>query len=141
MKWRRIGEREAQETIANPERVEVTVKGRENAFKKVDGRLLKITYRIEKDEAVVITAIAKGAWVMKIEYDKEVDALYIRLQEKYVTRTVELEEGLNLDLDENGKLIGLEVLDATERYSLADIFNVSTENLILGNQSVADQSR
>lgn len=77
---------------------------------------------------------------MKIEYDKEVDALYIRLQEKYVTRTVELEEGLNVDLDENGKLIGLEVLDATERYSLADIFNVSTENLILENQSVADQS-
>ena len=70
---------------------------------------------------------------MKIEYDQEVDVLYIRLQEKYVTRTVELEEGLNLDLDEKGKLIGLEVLDATERYSLADIFNVSTENLILGN--------
>lgn len=77
---------------------------------------------------------------MKIEYDKEVDALYIRLQETYVTRTVELEEGLNLDLDENGKLIGLEVLDATERYSLADIFNASTENLILGNESVVDQS-
>jgi uncharacterized protein YuzE len=44
---------------------------------------------------------------MKIEYDKEVDALYIRLQEKYVTRTLEIEEGLNLDLDEEGKLIGL----------------------------------
>ena len=68
---------------------------------------------------------------MRIEYDREVDALYIRLQEKYVARTIELEEGLNLDLDENGKLIGLEVLDATERYSLADIFNISTENLIL----------
>ncbi|MDH7514075.1 MAG: DUF2283 domain-containing protein [Clostridiales bacterium] len=68
---------------------------------------------------------------MRIEYDKEVDALYIRLQEKYVARTMELEEGLNLDFDENGKLIGLEVLDAKERYSLADIFNISTENLIL----------
>ena len=43
---------------------------------------------------------------MKIEYDKVVDALYVRLQEKYVARTVETEEGLNLDLDENGKLIG-----------------------------------
>jgi uncharacterized protein YuzE len=68
---------------------------------------------------------------MKIEYDKEVDALYIRLQEKYVARTLEIEEGLNLDLDEEGKLIGLEVLDATERYTLSDIFNISTENLIL----------
>ena len=61
MKWRRIGEREAQETMANPERVEDTVKGRKNVFKKVDGRLLKITYLTEKEEAIVITAIAKGA--------------------------------------------------------------------------------
>jgi len=68
---------------------------------------------------------------MKIEYDIEVDALYVRLQEKYVARTVEIEEGSNLDLDDSGKLIGLEVLDATKRYSLADIFNISTENLIL----------
>ena len=68
---------------------------------------------------------------MRIEYDSEIDALYIRMQEKYVDRTVEIEEGLNLDLDKKGKLIGLEVLDATERYSLADVFNVSTQNLIL----------
>jgi uncharacterized protein YuzE len=44
---------------------------------------------------------------------------------------VEIEEGLNIDFDESGKMIGLEVLDATDRYSLADIFNISTENLIL----------
>ena len=75
---------------------------------------------------------------MKIEYDREVDALYVRLQEKYVVRTVELEEGLNLDLDENGKLIWLEVLDATERYSLADIFNISTENLILEEKPIKE---
>jgi uncharacterized protein YuzE len=76
---------------------------------------------------------------MRIEYDREVDALYIRLQEKYVARTIEVEEGLNLDLDDNGKLIGLEVLDATERYSLADIFNISTENLILGEKPIKEE--
>jgi len=68
---------------------------------------------------------------MKIEYDKEVDALYIRIQEKKVSRTRELEDGLNLDLDENGKLIGLEILDATQRYSKAELFNLTTENLVL----------
>jgi len=73
---------------------------------------------------------------MKIEYDKEVDALYVILQEKYVARTVEIEEGLNLDIDDEGKLIGLEVLDATRRYSLSDIFNISTENLILDKDKV-----
>ena len=71
---------------------------------------------------------------MKIEYDREVDALYIRLQEKYVSRTVEIDEGVNIDFDENGKLIGLEVLDATERYNVADIFNISTENLFPKDQ-------
>lgn len=68
---------------------------------------------------------------MKIEYDKEVDALYIRIQEKKVARTKEVEEGINLDLDEKGKVIGLEIIGATERYSLEDISNFSTENLIL----------
>jgi uncharacterized protein YuzE len=68
---------------------------------------------------------------MKIEYDNEIDALYIRLQEKHVDRTLEIVEGLNIDLDASGKMIGIEVLDATDRYSLADIFNISTENLIL----------
>jgi uncharacterized protein YuzE len=73
---------------------------------------------------------------MRIEYDREVDALCIRLQQKYVARTVEIEEGLNLDLDENGKLIGLEILDATDRYPLADIFNISTENLVLEEKQI-----
>jgi uncharacterized protein YuzE len=62
---------------------------------------------------------------MKIEYDNEIDALYIRLQEKFVVRTLEVEEGLNLDFDESGKMIGLEVLDAAERYSLPESrFNI-----------------
>jgi len=73
---------------------------------------------------------------MKIEYDNKVDAIYIRLQEKYVTCTVEIEDGLNIDLDENGKLIGLEVLDATARYALTDLFNISTENLHLEDKPI-----
>ncbi|MEK7821907.1 MAG: DUF2283 domain-containing protein [Planctomycetota bacterium] len=55
---------------------------------------------------------------MKIEYDREVDALYIRIQEKEVSRTKEVAEGVNLDIDEEGKIIGLEIVGATERYSL-----------------------
>jgi uncharacterized protein YuzE len=68
---------------------------------------------------------------MKIEYDKQVDALYIRIQEKDVARTQEISEGVNVDFDAEERLIGLEVLGAAEHYSLADIFNLSTENLIL----------
>ncbi|MEX0803854.1 MAG: DUF2283 domain-containing protein [Candidatus Binatia bacterium] len=70
---------------------------------------------------------------MKIEYDKTVDALYIRLQEKEVARTQEVSDGVNLDFDTEGRLIGLEVLSASKRYASSDIFNLSTENLILSD--------
>jgi uncharacterized protein YuzE len=70
-----------------------------------------------------------------------VDGLYIRIQEKDVVRTQEISEGVNVDLDANGRLIGLEVLGATEHYSLADIFNLSTENLVPRNGKINDAAK
>ncbi len=68
---------------------------------------------------------------MKLEYDREVDALYIRIQEKEVTRTEEIEDGLNLDFDDQDRLIGIEILNATEKYRPQDLFTVSSEALAL----------
>ena len=39
---------------------------------------------------------------MKIEYDREVDALYIRIQEKHVATTKEIADGIHADFDEAG---------------------------------------
>jgi len=74
---------------------------------------------------------------MKIEYDKKADAVYIYLQEKEAAKTIELSETVKVDLDKEGKLIRVEVLNATQRYSLSDIFNISTENLILDEELIA----
>jgi uncharacterized protein YuzE len=74
---------------------------------------------------------------MKIEYDKKADAVYIYLQEKEAAKTIELSEIVKVDLDNEGKLIEIEVLNATQRYSLSDIFNISTENLILDEELIA----
>ena len=68
---------------------------------------------------------------MKIEYDKEVDALYIRIEEVGIERTKELEEGINLDFDAKGKLVGIEILNALDRYNSRDLFTVTTEALAL----------
>ena len=68
---------------------------------------------------------------MKLEYDKEVDALYIRIEETYIHKTQELDEGINLDFDEKGKLIGLEILNAKLRYKSEDLFSINTEALAL----------
>jgi len=52
---------------------------------------------------------------MKIEYDPEVDALYIELRDVYADRNIDIEEGVSVDLDADGHIVGLEILDASER--------------------------
>jgi hypothetical protein len=39
---------------------------------------------------------------------------------------------VDFDFDTEERLIGLEVLSASKRYSSSDIVNLSTENLMLG---------
>ena len=51
---------------------------------------------------------------MKITYDREVDALYIRFKEATVT-TKHLGEGIAADYDADGHLAGIEILDAKKR--------------------------
>lgn len=51
---------------------------------------------------------------MKISYDREVDALYIRFKETTVT-TKHLAEGIAADYDADGRLAGIEILDAKKR--------------------------
>jgi len=73
---------------------------------------------------------------MKIEYSKEADALYVYFREEYVAKSKEIEDGIVIDFDKNGQIIGIEVLDATQRFSLHDIVNISIENLPLENIKV-----
>lgn len=51
---------------------------------------------------------------MRIRYDPEVDALSIIFRETTVT-TRELAEGIEGEFDAQGRLVGLEILDAAKR--------------------------
>jgi uncharacterized protein YuzE len=51
---------------------------------------------------------------MRITYDREVDALYFRFRETTVT-TKHLGEGIAADYDSDGRLAGIEILDAIRR--------------------------
>ena len=62
---------------------------------------------------------------MKISYDSEVDALYIRLVEgKYQCRTLQLTDEIALNIGENELLVGIEVLDATQVLGSGNVPNV-----------------
>ena len=47
---------------------------------------------------------------MRFEFDNEADALYIRINEGRVERTMEIEEGVYADLDAQDRPLGLEFI-------------------------------
>jgi len=54
---------------------------------------------------------------MKTRYDPEVDALYLRFSDSAVTESEEVRPGIVFDFDAEGRLVGLEILDASEHVS------------------------
>lgn len=56
--------------------------------------------------------------LQKIEYDETVDALYVYASKGIVNKTYKLNPRLLLDVDKKGKLIGIEVLDASTPFVL-----------------------
>ena len=64
---------------------------------------------------------------MKIYYDDEVDALYLKLGDDTPEGVVELSEGIHLDQTSEGKLVGIEILNASEKIDIKTILSYSLE--------------
>jgi len=58
---------------------------------------------------------------MRITYDKEVDALYIRFIETTVS-TQHIAEGIAVDYAADGRIAGIEILDARKRFGDLEVF-------------------
>jgi uncharacterized protein YuzE len=58
---------------------------------------------------------------MKLHYYPETDSLYIELKDIAGTQTREIVEGLNVDLDENGDVVGLDIDHASGKLDLSKI--------------------
>ena len=52
---------------------------------------------------------------MRARYDTEADALYIRFAEAAIHESEEVLPGIVLDFDASGKVVAIEVLDASEQ--------------------------
>jgi uncharacterized protein YuzE len=69
---------------------------------------------------------------MKISYDPEVDALYIRLIEgNHECRTVRLNEEVALNIGAGERLVGIEILDAKEVLGQGELPQLLLENVTL----------
>ncbi len=58
---------------------------------------------------------------MRLKYDLNVGALYIRLSDEPVARTVELDDNTNVDLDSAGLVIGIEVISIRHPWALSRV--------------------
>ena len=69
---------------------------------------------------------------MKISYDAEVDAVYIRLVEgEWECRTLRLNEEIALNIGPGETLVGIEILDAKEVLGKGQLPSVILENVAL----------
>lgn len=68
---------------------------------------------------------------MKIEYDREADALYVQFRQVYPEDNVDIEDGVTVDLDKEGHIVGIEILDASSRLGIESLVNLTIENMPL----------
>lgn len=64
---------------------------------------------------------------MKVYYDDEVDALYLKLGNKTPEGVVEISEGVNLDTTSEGKIVGIEILNASKKMDIKTILSYTLE--------------
>jgi uncharacterized protein YuzE len=69
---------------------------------------------------------------MKISYDPETDAMYIRLIDgKYECRTLRLNEEVALNIGPGEKLVGIEILNAKQVIGSGQLPSIVLENVSL----------
>jgi uncharacterized protein YuzE len=54
---------------------------------------------------------------LKVRYDADADAVCIRMSEADILESEEVQPGVIVDLDADGKIVALEFLNATDRSS------------------------
>jgi len=69
--------------------------------------------------------------MVRVEYDSKADAIYIWLRKARYEISEELAENVIIDLDKNGRIIGIEILDATKNLGKELVNKIlNTEKLV-----------
>ncbi len=64
---------------------------------------------------------------MKVHYDEEIDALYLKLSDQQPDGVIEIAEGINIDTTADGKLAGIEILKASNKFNINTILSYTLE--------------
>ncbi len=90
---------------------------------------LKLVVSVENNTMTVITyyplKIRKKK--MKVHYDEEIDALYLKFGDQEPDGVIEITEGVNIDMADDGKLAGIEILRASDKLNIDTILSYTLE--------------
>ena len=64
---------------------------------------------------------------MRVHYDDEIDAIYIKLGNQKPEGVIEISEGVNLDTTSDDKIVGIEILNASKKMNIRTIFSYKLE--------------
>jgi YD repeat-containing protein len=68
-----------------------------------------------------------GNCAMKTLYDADSDALYVRFSDALVLESQEVSEGVVLDYDAEGRIVAIELLDASKHLAAGTKFPTAAE--------------
>jgi uncharacterized protein YuzE len=64
---------------------------------------------------------------MNVHYDQEVDAVYIKLGTQKPDGVIKISEGVNLDTTSKNKILGIEILHASNKMNIKTILSYELE--------------
>lgn len=68
---------------------------------------------------------------MEIKYDKEADAVYIELRKGNFSKNKKIDDLTIFDLDKEGNLLGIEILEASARIPKESLLKVHVKNMLV----------
>ncbi|NIR48429.1 DUF2283 domain-containing protein [candidate division KSB1 bacterium] len=64
---------------------------------------------------------------MKVSYDSEADAAYIKLSDETPNGGTELGEGIILHSTQDNRIVAIEILDVSKKFSVEELYRFEVE--------------
>ena len=68
---------------------------------------------------------------MEINYDKEADAIYIEFRKGEFAKNKKIDDYTIIDLDEEGNILGIELLEVSKRIPSESLSEIHVKNLVV----------
>jgi uncharacterized protein YuzE len=86
---------------------------------ELEGRILRVITL--EDKKTIHSISGQEVQKMKLNYYRDTDSLYIDLSSKTSTESREISEGIVLDYDAEGNLVGIDIDNASRKIDLKEV--------------------